>query len=123
VPEWDVVESREFGGFRGCSAGRRTPLNADPLGGIELYRSSSARAQRLRSQALWAFLIAGIGLGAALVGFAQYAYSGEVSVRPGRAPLIGSVALQSPLALFLASSAFAACGFVLRARAARHDAA
>jgi hypothetical protein len=34
VPFLIVIESRESKAFRGCSADRREPLNADPLGGI-----------------------------------------------------------------------------------------
>jgi len=76
-------------------------------------------AQRLKSRALWAFIVGGICLGATLVGLAQYIYLGKVSIRPGHDPLMGSAALKSLLAFFLVSSGFLACGFILRARARR----
>lgn len=86
-------------------------------------RRRSRRIHRLRAQALWAFLVAGVGLGATLVGAVQYLASGRVSVRPGHSPLDGSDALELLGVLFLVSSLFAICGFVFRAHAKRRDAA
>lgn len=84
-------------------------------------RRKLRRVQRLRSRALWAFLVAGIVLGATLVGVVQYLASGHVSVRPGYSPVDGSDALALLVALSCVGLVFTICGFVLRARANRHD--
>jgi len=84
---------------------------------------NSSRTQRLRSLALWALLVAAIGLCATTVGLAQYALSGEVSIRPGEDPLAGRAALESLLALFLGSAVFGVFGLILRWRIKRRGAA
>ena len=73
-------------------------------------------------QARWSFIIAGIGFIGTLVGIVQYLYSGEVSIRPGVAPVAGQAALGFLLGLFVSSALFAGLGIVFRRIAARHDA-
>ena len=48
---------------------------------------------RLRSQAVWAFVLAGISTGGVVVGVFQYFILGAVFVRPGHAPAEGRDAL------------------------------
>lgn len=74
---------------------------------------------RRRVQALWSFVIAGIGFIGVLVGILQYLYSGEVSIRPGVQPVSGQRALEFLAELFVVSAAFAGVGMFLRRRAAR----
>jgi uncharacterized membrane protein YidH (DUF202 family) len=77
----------------------------------------SSKVPRLRAQALWAFLVSGIGLLATVVGLAQLLLSGAVSIRPGRESLVGSDAVEELIILFLVSACFAAFGFFARSRA------
>jgi len=78
------------------------------------------RAHRLRSQALWAFTLAGVLGAAILVGVAQYLSSGVVSIRGGHAPASGPAALELLGTLLFVSVALAAIGVALRRRARRH---
>lgn len=73
-------------------------------------------------QALWCFIVAGIGFVGTLVGVVQYLYSGEVSIRPGVPPVFGQAALEFLLGFFLISAAFAGLGIIFRRMAARHGA-
>lgn len=84
--------------------------------------STSSRNQRLRSRALWAFLIAGTGLIAAVAGLGQYLASGEISM-PGRDSVNGNAALESLIFLFLISATFGVVGVVMRWCAKRGGAA
>jgi hypothetical protein len=81
-------------------------------------RTGASRAQRLRSQALWAFSLAGVCVAAALVGLVQYCHSGAVSIRPGHDPITGAEALESLLALLLLGILLAVGGVAFRSRAA-----
>jgi hypothetical protein len=73
-------------------------------------------------QALWSFIIAGVGFTGTLMGTVQYVYSGEVSTRPGVLPVAGQAALGLLLGLFVGSAVFAGLGIIFRRIAARHDA-
>jgi hypothetical protein len=85
-------------------------------------RSRASRAPGLRARALWAFVLAGVGLSATAIGIVQYMRSGVVSIRPGRDPLAGSAAVEALVVLFVISAGFAVFGLFLRSRAKRYRA-
>lgn len=82
----------------------------------------SARKAALRARAAWAFVIAVIGLSAAVVGLVQYVASGAVSIRPGRDALVGVPAIEALIALSLVSTGFLICGLIIRSKARRNSA-
>jgi len=76
-------------------------------------QSNSSRPQRLRSQALWALLVAAIGLCATVVGLAQYVLksrSGLVSIRSPVPPHLSRFSLSFLSALSLESSVSSCAG-------------
>lgn len=81
--------------------------------------TAASTSARLRARALWAFVVAAIGIGGTLVGLAQYVLSGSVSIRLGHGPVQGSDAAAELIVLLLTSLGFAAVGMVLRSRAQR----
>lgn len=77
---------------------------------------------KARSRALWAFIVGGIGLLAALIGFVQYLILGEVFIRPDHDPLKGATALESLAFLSLSSVCCIGYGLFLQRRGKRHGA-
>lgn len=76
--------------------------------------TSSTRRARLRARAVWAFVLAGIGFSASLVGLVQYARSGAVAIRPGRDPFVGGAAIEVLLAALFVSTGLLLYGMILR---------
>jgi len=72
---------------------------------------------RLRAQAVWAFVLAGISTGGVVVGVFQYFILGAVFVRPGHAPAEGRDAIEMLLFLSTTSFLFWLCGMFFRTRA------
>lgn len=85
-------------------------------------RSQPSRRQRLRAQALWSFVIAGVGFIGVVAGVIQYLFSSQVSIRSGVQAVSGQAAFGSLLGLSLVSAAFAVLGMFFRRRAARQGA-
>jgi hypothetical protein len=75
------------------------------------------RVHRHRGQALWAFIVSGIVLVAAIVGLVQLLLSGAVCIRPGQEALVGHDAAEELVALFAVSACFLGYGFLARSRA------